>query len=117
MRHTLFVCDSCRQDSAPPCGPAFAKDLAERIARDPQLAQVEVRTTTCLNMCDEPMAVALRAPEKMAYLFAGLRPDADIEDTLALLRLYVEAADGEITDARPAGRLRFCLKGRIPPLR
>ncbi len=116
MRHTLFVCDSCCSENEQSQGAAFAKEVAARVAADPKLADVEVRTTTCLNMCDTPMAAALRAPDKMAYLFAGLRPDEDLEDTLALLRLYVEAEAGEITDARPAGRLRFCLKGRIPAL-
>ena len=77
---------------------------------------VDVRTESCLNMCDEPLALALRAPCKVAYLFAGLQPDTDLDDTLALIRLYVTAKDGVIADARPAGRLRFCLKGRIPAL-
>ena len=37
----------------------------------------------------------------------------DLEDAVALCALYREAAPG-IEDARKAGRLRFCLKGRIP---
>lgn len=84
--------------------------LAVRDALD---VKVEVVLTPCMNLCDEPVSLALRAPGKMAYLFSGTGPD-DVKDIAALAKLFVEAEGGVIEDARPAGRLRFCLKGRIP---
>ncbi len=111
MADIVYVCDTCAAPSEAPKGAAFAQSL--RLA---DLDGVEIRTVSCLNMCDAPLALALRGPGKAAYLFSGVQPDADVADTLALIRLYRAARDGVITDARPAGRLRFCLAGRIPAI-
>ena len=111
MADLVFVCDTCGAPESAAEGPGFAEALR---AGAPD--GIEVRTVSCLNMCDEPLALALRAPGKVAYLFAGLRPSEDLADTLALLRLYRDAPGGVIEDARPAGRLRFCLRGRVPPV-
>lgn len=110
MGDTVFVCDTCGVGAGEPCGQRIADTL-----RRADLG-VDVRAVSCLNMCDEPLAMALRAPGKVAYLFAGIRPDEDVGDAIALIKLYRDAPDGIIEDARPAGRLRFCLKGRIPAL-
>jgi predicted metal-binding protein len=75
--------------------------------------RVAVETTDCMNVCDKPISLAVRAEGKAAYLFAGVDPDTP-EDIEAFSELYAESADGQIMDARPAGNLRFCLVGRIP---
>ena len=69
----------------------------------------------CLSVCDEPVAMGVQATGKATYVFAGLT-DADAGDVAGFARLYDEDADGWIADARPAGRLRFCLKARVPAL-
>ncbi|KPA23517.1 hypothetical protein shim_01250 [Shimia sp. SK013] len=114
MTHTLFVCDTCCAENAAPSGATFAAALRDAARADPDLQALVVKTVSCLNVCSEPLALALRAPEKAAYLFAGIAPETDLADTLAMAKLFVQAEAGDITDARPAGRLRFCLKGRIP---
>ncbi|MGR3713234.1 MAG: DUF1636 family protein [Shimia sp.] len=116
MKHTLFVCDTCAAQRQSPQGAAFAKTLQEAAQNDPSLKSLTIEGVSCLNVCSEPLAIALRAPDKNAYLFAGINPDTDLADTLALARLYTKAQHGIISDARPAGRLRHCLKGRIPAL-
>ena len=108
MSHKLFICETCLDADGHTPGPEMA--AAVRKALD---VEVEVVLTPCLNLCDEPVSVAFRAPGKMAYLFAGTGPD-DVSDIAAMARLFVEAKDGVVEDARSAGRLRFCLKGRIP---
>lgn len=75
--------------------------------------RVPVETTDCMNVCDKPISLAVRAEGKAAYLFTGVDPDTP-EDIEAFAKLYAESADGQIMDARPAGNLRFCLVGRIP---
>ncbi len=60
-----------------------------------------------------PALMALQAPGRGAYLFHDLRP-ADAGDIAATIRAYLAAPDGWIMDARPCGRLRHCLKLRIP---
>lgn len=116
MSHVLYICDTCCSNNEQPQGAGFAQQLREAVAVDDALIDLEIRTVSCLNLCDEPLALALRAPDKTAYLFGGVAPATDLADTLALARLYVAAKDGEIVDARAAGRLRFCLKGRVPAL-
>ncbi len=114
MADTVFVCETCCSKGEQPQGAAFAQALRERVADQQDLANTEVRLVSCLNMCDTPLSLALRAPDKVAYLFSGVRPAIDIADAVELLRLYARAKDGVIEDARSAGRLRFCLTGRIP---
>ncbi len=111
MSNFIYVCNTCGADDSPPSGVDFAAHLNNAC-----VPNVEVRLVSCLNMCDRPLAMALRATGKVAYLFAGVHPEKDVEDTLALMKLYRDATDGIIEDARPAGRVRFCLKGRIPAL-
>ena len=89
-------------------GCSGGRDLAKALQ-----GRVPVETTDCMNVCDSPVSLAVRAEGKAAYLFTGVDPDAP-EDIEAFARLYAESADGQIIDARPAGNLRFCLVGRIP---
>jgi len=60
-----------------------------------------------------PVLMALQAPGRGAYLFHDLNP-GDAADVAATIRAYLAAPDGWIGDARPCGRLRLCLKLRIP---
>lgn len=102
-RHVISICGECEGDGA---------DLA-RAAGAAMPAGTEVRVTPCMNVCDRPVTVAARAEGKVAYLFGGVTP-GDAGALAAFARLYEEAPDGVIADARPLGRLRFCLIGRIP---
>ena len=110
MAHTLFICSTCAEIGGDPKGAALIEDVAARLA---SLGDFEVRAQECLNVCTKPTALAFRATGKAAYLFAGVDL-ADGADVAAFARLYADAPDGWIEDARPAGRLRFCLVGRIP---
>lgn len=69
----------------------------------------------CFSVCAEPLALSVQAKGKATYLFAGLKR-ADVDDMIAFTGLYDAAPDGWIDDARAAGRVRFCLKGRVPAL-
>mgnify|MGYP002621633415 CR=1 FL=1 len=64
-------------------------------------------------LAGRPVLMALQAPGRGAYLFHDLSP-ADAGDVAATIRAYLAAPDGWIMDARPCGRLRHCLKLRIP---
>ncbi|SHI47733.1 Predicted metal-binding protein [Shimia gijangensis] len=108
MSHKLFICETCLDAQGQTPGP----DMADAVRAALQV-DIEVMLTPCMNLCEEPVSLAFRAPGKMAYLFSGTNPK-DVNDITAMARLFVEAEGGVIDDARPAGRLRFCLKGRIP---
>lgn len=100
----LILCGSCAEGR----GAGMARALESRLPDG-----VVIEFADCLNACGDPIAMALRGPGKDVYLFAGVAAD-DVGDVTALARLYAEAADGRIRDARPAGRLRQCLLGRVP---
>lgn len=72
--------------------------------------------TPCLNACGAPVTLALQGAGRATYLFNGVDPEADRADILATVRLYLESPGGWIGDARPCGRLRHCLLGRVPAL-
>lgn len=112
----IIICETCHAADGMPEGGDFADQLRRLARGDPDLSKLEILTTPCLNVCSTPLAMALRGDAKDVYLFAGVTPQTDVADTMALLRLYALAPAGTITDARAAGRLRHCLIGRVPVL-
>lgn len=104
MTKRLVICKSCD-------GPGEALAAAVRTA----CPAWDVVLHECLSVCVEPVSLAVQAEGKATYVFAGLT-DADAADVAAFTGLYDASADGWIDDARPAGRLRFCLKSRVPAL-
>jgi predicted metal-binding protein len=117
LRHTVFICSTCRKDDeATPKGDVLAAAVKDLLAKsdDPDLQSFEVETFECMSACANPNAISFRASGKAAYLFSGVDPENDQQDILAFARMYLAAKDGWIEDARPCGRLRFCLMGRIP---
>lgn len=104
MTKRLVICETCE-------GPGRALADAVRVV----LADWDVVMHACLSACAEPVSVAVQADGKATYVFAGLTA-ADADDLCAFAGLYDATDDGWIDDARPAGRLRFCLKSRVPAL-
>lgn len=113
MTDTVFICETCRNPDGPADGGPFAIEL-RRALDQAGLEKVEIKTVACMNLCTEPVSLALTGNGKETYLFAGVRPETDLKDAVGLVGLYAQAADGTMLDARAAGRLRTCLKGRVP---
>ncbi|MFT5066476.1 MAG: putative metal-binding protein [Yoonia sp.] len=103
MTKRVTICETC----AGP-GTALAAELGD-------LSGWDVVMHPCLSVCDEPVAMAVQGEGSATYVFAGLT-DADADDVRAFVALYDDALCGWVADARPAGRLRFCLKSRVPAL-
>lgn len=101
------------------CGRTDLADLADlESAIDGAFAarQVRIVTQPCMNGCARPVSMALQSAGRSTYFFAGVDPATDIPDIVATLRAYIDAPQGWIEDARPCGRLRLCLVGRVPTL-
>lgn len=114
MRHKLTICSTCLKDGEDtPKGAAMADALRVMLATD-GFKDFVVETVECMNACSNPTAISFRAPNKAAYMFAGVDPQRDHADIIAFARLYSETSDGMIEDATPCGRLRHLLIGRIP---
>ncbi len=106
--HRIVVCSTCEGVD----GKQFAAGLRTAVAERAMNFEVQVRD--CMSNCARPLSVAFTAPGKATYLFGDIDPETDLADMLAFARLYSDTQDGWIDDARPAGRLRFCLIGRVP---
>lgn len=104
MTKRLVICKTCD-------GPGMALADALRV----RLPGWDVVLHDCLSACAEPVSLAVQADGKATYVFAGLS-DTDVDDAVAFAGLYDASDDGWVADARPAGRLRFCLKSRVPAL-
>lgn len=94
---TLSVCVGC----------SGGADLALAL-KDDGAVQVD-----CMNVCDKPACISLREDGKAAYLFGNVSAEM-AGDVRMLVTLYDAAPTGVIEDARPLGKLRSELIGRIP---
>ncbi|SPJ23008.1 DUF1636 family protein [Palleronia abyssalis] len=101
MTAILHLCSTCRTTQNHDALRACLPD------------ETELRLHPCLNVCSKPTALSLQG-NGASYLFGGIDPAADAADIAATVRAYMAAPDGVIVDARPCGRLRHCLIGRIP---
>ena len=112
----ITICSKCEQNNSEI--PKRAQELALQEALEISgLAQkFSVRWVDCMNVCDEPVTIALQGKTKATYVFAGVFLNTDINDIVATCQAYLAADGGWIDDARPCGRLRHCLKSRIPAL-
>lgn len=77
-------------------------------------AQFEVAEVGCFGGCSDPSGIAFQGMGKASYVFSGTKLASDLDDVLAFCEAYLAAKDGWIEDARPLGRLRHCMRARIP---
>ncbi len=112
-RMRLMICSSC----------AGARDRdAEWLAVRTALTRagledhVQLGEHACFSSCDEPAVLALQGEGMASYVFSGIDVQADADDIAATCQTYLNSPMGWIEDARPCGRLRLCLRARIPAL-
>ncbi|MFY0595206.1 MAG: DUF1636 family protein [Cognatishimia sp.] len=103
---TLTLCRTCR-DADP--------TLYDQVVSTLELANVKVRLqqVDCMSGCLRPQTLAVRQNGKTAYLFGEITA-LDLPDILKFIQMYQESTDGNFTDARPLGNLRFKAIARIP---
>ncbi len=106
MATVVTVCRSC-----PAGGAGLATVIRAAIAAAG--LPVTVGEVDCMSGCTRPSTVAVRAPDKTAYLF-GDTGEADVSNLMTFLGLYLAASDGNLADARPIGTLREKALARIP---
>ncbi|TMV10362.1 DUF1636 domain-containing protein [Ruegeria sediminis] len=107
----LLICTSCSgsRDRA-----AERQAVAEAVARAGLQGRVELAEHACFSACAQPVALGLQGPGLASYVFEGIDPVTDAADIAATCKAYLESPSGWIEDARPCGRLRLCLRSRMP---
>lgn len=109
----LLICSTCTgaRDVA-----AESAAVANALGELDMTGQVEIGTHACMNGCAHPVSIGLQGDGRASYVFAGVDPVADAADIAATCRVYLDSEHGWIEDARPCGRLRLCLRARLPAL-
>ncbi|AQQ08180.1 hypothetical protein B0E33_30645 (plasmid) [Roseibium algicola] len=105
----IIVCSTCKSDPPPDL------DALRRSLNEAGMA-MEVTQIECMGACEQPITVAFQGVGRAAYLFSGVIFPDDIADIVSTAGNFLAADKGWIEDARPCGRLRFCLRARIPAL-
>lgn len=109
----LLICSSCSgtRDRA-----AEKQAMQAALSRAGLDDRVALSDHACFSSCAEPAALALQSAGRASYVFSGINVVADADDIAATCRTYLDSPGGWIEDARPCGRLRMCLRARIPAL-
>lgn len=108
---TLLLCSTC--DGAQ---SADVRVIESELVQQGMSDQVQVTLVACLGACADPISVGLQGAGRASYVFSGVKPRADAGDIARTCRAYLAADAGWIEDARPCGRLRDCLRARLPAL-
>lgn len=108
----LRLCSSCESRDAP---EAFHQ-LESAIAAANLPVPVQMVPQICMNGCSAPISLALQGYGMATYFFNGIDVEADRDDIINTLRAYIDSPSGWIEDATSCGRLRLCLKGRVPAI-
>lgn len=102
------ICTACLTKGA---APLIAQLRTEITARH---IDAVLDAMDCGDTCTRPARLWLQSETGAAYVFEDLDLDTDRDDILATLTTYLASPKGWIEDARPCGRLRFCLTARVP---
>jgi predicted metal-binding protein len=108
----LLLCATC--DGANP--QADRRAVSDALARAGLAQQVQVAMVDCMGACENPGALGLQGAGLAVYVFAGVRMVDDAADIALTCKAWLAAPQGWIGDARSCGRLRDCLRARLPAL-
>ena len=107
----LVVCATCHDaNSVDETVASLQRDIANSELKD----QFSVESVDCMGACEAPISLAIQGKKRASYLFSGLKFLDDNRDIIATCKHYLASKGGWIEDAIPCGRLRHCLKARIP---
>ena len=106
----LTLCSTCNTGDRTEDMAAISKALKRAGLGE----TVMVRQAACLGACEDPVSLGIQGPGRASYVFSGVNPQEDASDIASTCRTYLQAEKGWIEDARPCGRLRHCLRARLP---
>lgn len=92
-------------------------DIPQALSNSALHGRAWFAAVACGEICTSPTRLWMQSRDGAAYVFDGVDLDADQVDILATAAAYLDSPNGWIEDARPCGRLRFCLTARIPASR
>jgi predicted metal-binding protein len=122
MSTTLYVCETCRFDSAErdcdgrPGGAIFFDAITQQLQAMP-LDDLRLATTRCLMACNRHCTVHLRAPGKINYVIGDFMPDrASAATLLDYIGKYQQSATGQVPYNTWPQDIKGHFIARTPPL-
>jgi len=109
----ILICTTCEGERS---RSAESDALREALERAGLANRITFEFGGCVGACAEPVAIGLQGEGLASYVFSGLDLHEDADDIAATCQAYLAARKGWIVDAHPCGRLRDCLRARLPAL-
>ena len=111
----IQICQSCLpvNDKSPP-NDKECEDL--QVALLKAGIEANVISAHCLGVCSTSVTLTIQAKEGATYIFKDINLKEDEADIIATCKIYLNANDGWIEDARECGRLRYLLHAKIPAI-
>lgn len=109
----LLLCATCAGDDDRAAALEVIRAALRRAGLEDRVA---LALQDCMGACDAPVTLGLQGRGRASYVFAGLDPVRDAADIARTCRACLDAPGGWIEDARGCGRLRLCLRARLPAL-
>lgn len=113
LKARILICSTCDGERS---RAAEADEVREALARAGLADRITFEFGGCIGACVEPIAIGLQGEGLATYVFSGLNLREDADDIAATCQAYLAARKGWILDAHPCGRLRDCLRARLPTL-
>ncbi len=109
----LVLCSTCQSHATT---KEQIESVQEALCQAGLQSHVELAEHPCLNACGAPVTIGLQGTGRATYVFSDVEPVTDAADIAATCQSYLDSPKGWIEDARSCGRLRLCLKVRLPAL-
>jgi predicted metal-binding protein len=111
----IYLCPGCRRGTGDTS--ESERDLLNRALANAGLdGEFAVVVGDCMGGCEAPVSIGFNGNGRAGYVFNGVSVVQDMDDILTFCRAYLRAEKGWIVDARALGRLRHCLRARVPGL-
>jgi predicted metal-binding protein len=122
MTTTLYVCETCRFDTAERerdgrTGGALLLEAIERELSEAPVDGLRIAGTRCLMACDRHCTVHLRAPGKINYVIGDFAPDSAAAATLLdYIAKYRQSDNGQVPYSTWPPGIKGHFIARTPPL-
>lgn len=113
MKARILICSTCEGERS---RTAESDAVIQALDRAGLADRITFEFGGCIGACAEPVVIGLQGEGLASYVFSGLNLREDADDIAATCETYLMCRKGWIIDAHPCGRLRDCLRARLPAL-
>ena len=112
----IVVCKTCNDPASKMSPEETGLQILSALKATEMKDKFTVSYVDCMGACEEPTAIAFQGNRMATFLFSGVSVPGDIDDIVKTCRAYLNSSKGWIEDGLACGKLRHCLRARIPGL-